>query len=220
MTVTERLLRAASDIWKKYNNHPFVLGIEHGDLDKDKFRYYIIQDYHYLLDYMRTFAVGLAKAQSYEMRKLFSTYVTMLTDSEMDIHEGYLGKLQVTQQELKETPVALDNLSYTSYMLRVAYEEGENEILTAILSCALSYEFIAKNIVKSTPDSVNDPFYGDWIKGYISERYCMENKALTDMLEKAAKGYSEEQLEHLAEIFVICSRYELEFWNMAWEMHQ
>lgn len=220
MTVTERLLNAASDIWQEYNKHPFVLGIEHGNLDREKFRYYIIQDYHYLLDYMRTFAVGLAKAQSYEMRKLFSSYVTMLTDSEMDIHDGYLGKLQVSQQELKETPAALDNLSYTSYMLRIAYEEGETEILAAILSCALSYEYIAKNIVASTPDSVNDPFYGDWVKGYISERYCKENTALTDMLEKAAAGYSEKQLNHLAEIFVICSRYELEFWNMAWELRK
>jgi len=37
------------------------------------------------------------------------------------------------------TPRALDNLSYTSYMLRVAYEEGEAEVLAAILSCAYSY---------------------------------------------------------------------------------
>ena len=220
MTVTQRLLNATADIWAEYNKHPFLQGLEHGTLDREKFRYYIIQDYHYLLDYMRSFAVGLAKAQSYEMRKLFSSYVTMLTDSEMDIHEGYLGKLQVTQQELQETPVALDNLSYTSYMLRIAYEEGETEILTAILSCALSYEYIAKNIVKSTPTSVDDPFYGDWVKGYTSERYCKENIALTDMLEKAAEGYSEKQLEHLAEIFVICSRYELAFWEMAWTMRK
>jgi methyl-accepting chemotaxis protein WspA len=73
-------------------------------------------------------------------------------------------------------------------MLRIAYEEGETEILTAILSCALSYEYIAKNIVKSTPASVDDPFYGDWVKGYTSELYCKENIALTDMLEKAAEA--------------------------------
>ena len=37
-------------------------------------------------------------------------------------------------------------------MLRVAYEEGEAEILTAILSCAYSYELIAKKMVKNNPD--------------------------------------------------------------------
>ena len=220
MTVTERLLNAVSDIWQEYSRHPFVKGIEHGDLDQKKFRYYLIQDYHYLLDYMKSFAVGLAKAKSPEMRALFSSYTRMLTESEMDIHEGYLGRLNVTREELDNTPTALDNLSYTSYMLRVAYEEGETEILAAILSCALSYEYIAKNIVESSPNSVDDPFYGDWIKGYTSERYCKENIVLTQMLETAAADYTEKQLEHLTEIFVICSRYELAFWYMAWNMKE
>jgi len=218
MNVTERLLNAVSDIWLEYNRHPFVKGIEIGNLDHEKFRYYLIQDYRYLIDYMKSFAVGLAKATTPEMRQLFSSYTRMLTECEMDIHEGYLGKMNVTQQELNDTPTALDNLSYTSYMLRIAYEESETEILAAILSCALSYEYIAKKIVENNPDSINHPFYGDWIKGYIRDSYCDENVYLTNMLEQAAAEYSEKQLKHLTEIFVICSRYELAFWDMAWNM--
>ncbi len=32
------------------------------------------------------------------------------------------------------------------------------EILAAVLSCAYSYEMIAKNIVKNNPDSINHDF--------------------------------------------------------------
>ena len=42
MNTTERLLAATTEIWKAYNEHPFVLGIQNGTLDTDKFRYYII----------------------------------------------------------------------------------------------------------------------------------------------------------------------------------
>ena len=49
-------------------------------------------------------------------------------------------------------------------MLRVAYEEGEVEILTAILSCAYSYEVIAKNMIKNNPSCIDNAFYGEWIK--------------------------------------------------------
>ena len=101
-------------------------------------------------------------------------------------------------------------------MLRVAYEDGEAEILTAILSCAYSYEVIAKKMVADAPDSVNDPFYGDWIRGYASERYAGENAVLLDILEKMTGQYTESQLDHLKEIFVACSRYELAFWEMSW----
>ena len=51
-----------------------------------------------------------------------------------------------------------DNLSYTSYMLRVAYEEGQAEVAAAILSCAVSYEVIAKKIVEKHPEALNHPF--------------------------------------------------------------
>ena len=171
MNTVERLLTATTEIWKAYNEHPFVLGIQNGNLDKEKFRYYIIQDYLYLEDYAKTFAVGVAKAKNLETSNLFAKYISVM-NGELDVHNGYLARLGVTQKEIDSTPRSLDNLSYTSYMLRVAYEEGEAEILAAILSCAYSYEIIAKNIVKNNPASIDDEFYGDWIKGYTSDAYA------------------------------------------------
>ena len=142
----------------------------------------------------------------------------LLTDGEMDIHRGYMGRFGITEAELADTPRALDNLSYTSYMLRVAYEEGESEVLAAILSCAYSYEVIARNIVKNNPNSVNHEFYGDWIKGYASDEYSKENVVLFEMLENLTAHYTDEQKQHIVDIYVACSRYELAFWNLSWNM--
>ena len=217
MNTCERLLDAAKDIWKKYNEHPFVLGIQNGTLDKEKFRYYIIQDYLYLEDYAKTFAIGVAKAKCLEIANLFAKYINVM-NGELDIHNGYLAKLGVTQEEIESTPRALYNLSYTSYMLRVAYEEGQAEIFAAILACAYSYEIIAKNIVKNNPSSVDDEFYGDWVKGYISDGYAAENTVLLEVMNSLTEEYSEQQIQHLVDIFVACSRYELAFWEMAWTM--
>ncbi|MDO4633717.1 MAG: thiaminase II [Eubacteriales bacterium] len=218
MTTVERLLDAAKEIWNRYYEHPFVKSIEDGTLEKEKFRYYIIQDFLYLEDYAKSFAIGIAKAKSVETTQIFSGYINLLTGSEMDIHHGYMGKFGVTEEELANTPRALDNLSYTSYMLRVAYEEGEAEILTAILSCAYSYELIAKNMVKNTPDCLNHDFYGDWISGYASDNYSCGNAVLIDTLNKLTDNYTEQQLKHLIDIFVACSRYEYLFWEFSWKM--
>ena len=38
MKTTDRLIAATADIWKKYNEHPFVMGLQNGTLDKAKFR--------------------------------------------------------------------------------------------------------------------------------------------------------------------------------------
>ena len=139
-------------------------------------------------------------------------------NGELDVHNGYLARLGVTQEEIDSTPRSLDSLSYTSYMLRVAYEEGEAEILAAILACAYSYEIIAKNIVKNNPNSINDEFYGDWIRGYVSSTYTEENLVLLEELNRLTETYTEKQLRHLIDIFVACSRYELAFWEMSWRV--
>ena len=219
MNTAEKLLAAATEIWQAYNEHPFVLGIQNGTLEKEKFRYYIIQDYLYLEDYAKTFAVGVAKAKNLKTANLFAKYISVM-NGELDVHDGYLARLGVTQEEIDASPRSLDNLSYTSYMLRVAYEEGEAEILAAILSCAYSYEVIAKNMVKNNPESIHDEFYGDWVKSYTSEAYAEENVILLNELNRLTETYTEKQIQHLIDIFVACSRYEQAFWEMSWTLSQ
>jgi len=217
MSTVKRLLDATREIWKAYNAHPFVLGIQNGTLDQERFRWYIIQDYLYLWDYAKVFAIGVAKAKSLEIANLFAKFIPTM-NGELNVHEGYLARLGVTQEEIDASCPSLNNLSYTSYMLRVAYEEGEAEILAAILACAYSYEVIAKNIMQNNPDSVNDAFYGNWIKGYISAAYAEDNQVLLATLDRLTENYTEEQVQHLTDIFVACSRYELAFWEMSWNL--
>ena len=215
MNFETQLLDATAELFRAYNQHPFVLGIQNGTLDREKFRYYLIQDCLYLEDYAKTFALGVAKAKSLETANLFAKYIPVM-NGELDVHQGYLARLGVTQAEIDATPRALDNLSYTSYMLRVAYEEGEAEILTAILSCAYSYEVIARTMVENNPAALEDAFYGDWIRGYLSESYHADNRTLFETLRRLTVSYSPQQMQHLTDIFVACSRYELAFWEMAW----
>ena len=149
MKTTDKMLEATKELWKSYNEHPFVKGIQDGSLAKDKFKYYIMQDYLYLKEYAKVFAIGVAKAKTLETANLFAKYIAVM-NGELDVHSGYMGKFNVRQEEIDDMKPSLDNLSYTSYMLRVAYEEGEVEILAAILSCAYSYEVIAKKIVENS----------------------------------------------------------------------
>lgn len=219
MKTTELLIEAAGAVWDRCYDHPFVQGIQSGALDREKFRYYIMQDYLYLKDYAKVFALGAAKARDVETASLLAGYLSVM-NGEMNVHSGYLARLGVTQAELDTMPPALDNRSYTSYMLRVAYEAGAAEILAAVLPCAVSYEVLAKRIVENAPDSVGDAFYGDWIRGYASEEYAAGNAELLRALDRLTAQSAPEQLARLRDIFVTCSRYELAFWELAWKRAQ
>ena len=126
MGTVDRLLKATEDIWASYHEKPFVQGLKYGTLDQKKFRSYIIQDYWYLMDYTKVFAIGVAKSKSVEVMKLFAKYIQAILDGEVNVHNGYMADFGITQEELDHTPIQQDNRSYTSYMLSVAYRGGGN----------------------------------------------------------------------------------------------
>ena len=43
MKTTDKMLEATKELWKSYNEHPFVKGIQDGSLDKDKFKYVLFK---------------------------------------------------------------------------------------------------------------------------------------------------------------------------------
>lgn len=217
MGTTQQLLDYAAEVWTAYNEHPFVLGIQNGTLEREKFRFYMIQDYLYLGDYAKIFALGVAKATSLSNAMLFSRYISVM-NGELNVHSNYMARLGITQEDIDSAKRSLDSLSYTSYMLRVAYEETEVEIVAAILACAYSYEIIAKKMVENNPAAVDDEFYGSWISGYVSEEYSEENRVLIELLDDMTKSYTPAQVEHLKEVFLACSRYEMAFWDLSWNM--
>ncbi len=218
MTATQRFLEASRAVWDGYNAHPFVRGIADGTLDPEKFKFYMIQDYLYLIDYIKVFSLGAARTEDLETVRLFAGYTQQIGGGEMEIHRGYMARLGIDLKEAENTPVSLDNITYTSYMIRTAYEGGAAETMAAVLACALSYEVIARRIVEEFPHAEEHPFYGEWISGYASDGYHEENLKLIAAMDRLAEGLSEDRLAKLTDIFMNCSRLETAFWDMAWEM--
>lgn len=217
LSVSDRLHEAAAPVWGKCLRHPFVTGIGDGTLDAEKFRFFMLQDYLYLLDYAKVFALGVVKSRDPELMRTFARNVDAVLDGEMNIHRAYMKRLGITQEQVAAIQPALDNLSYTSYMLSVASIGTPAEIVASILACSWSYAEIGQALAK-IPGAMEHPFYGEWIQGYASEEYAATNDALIHLMNELAKNAPEEQLKYLTEIFVNCSRYELGFWDMAWEM--
>ena len=217
LSVSERLHEAAAPIWAKCLSHPFVTGIGDGTLDVEKFRYFMLQDYLYLFDYAKVFALGVVKARDPELMRIFAGNVESVLNGEMSLHRSYMKRLGITEAQVLAVRPALDNLSYTNYMLSVAGAGTPAEIVASILACSWSYAEIGQALAR-IPGALEHPFYGEWIQGYAGGEYAAANAALIELMNDLAKDASEAQMRDLTGIFVNCSRYELGFWDMAWEM--
>ena len=164
MTATERFLACSRDLWDAYLDHPFVRGIADGSLDEEKFRYYMVQDYLYLVEYARVFALGVAKARDMESMRLFAGYVGQILDGEMDIHRGYMKRLGIKLEDAEHAALALDNRSYTSYMLNIAYTDGPAAIMAARRHALIFLDFMCFSVVcLSASDTCPAPATGEGI---------------------------------------------------------
>ena len=218
-SVSERLRQAAAPIWEKCLHHPFVTAIGDGTLPVEKFQYFMLQDYLYLFDYAKVFALGVVKAQDRALMQTFSQNVNAILNGEMNIHRAYMQRLGITEEQVSAVKPALDNVSYTHYMLAVADMGGPAEIVASILACSWSYAEIGQALAR-IPGAAEHPFYGEWIQGYASEDYAAGNQALIELTDTLSQGMTEAEIARLEDIFVNCSRYELGFWDMAWEMRK
>ena len=216
-SVSTRLHDAAAPVWEACLRHPFVTGIGDGTLDMEKFRYFMLQGYLYLFDYARVFALGVVKARDPELMRVFAANVDAILGGEMKIHRAYMKRLDITEEQVFAVKPALANLSYTNYMLSVAQTGGPMEIVASILACSWSYAEIGQALA-AIPGAAEHPFYGEWIRGYASEEYAATNQALIELMDSLAADAGEEQLAYLTDVFVNCSRYELGFWDMAWDV--
>ena len=62
MSFFERLKTAASAEWRAYTEHPFTNGLADGSLAEAAFRHYLVQDYLFLIEFARAYALAVYKS--------------------------------------------------------------------------------------------------------------------------------------------------------------
>ena len=216
MRPSQYVYEKAKTLWQDCCHHPFVEEMAHGTLEKDKFRFYMIQYALYLNSYAKVFAWGMIKSQTEADIRAFATLLQSALEEESENHHAYLAQLQLTPEILASASPSLTTESYTSYMLKVASEDGPAEIAAAVLACSWSYAIIG-SYAASFPGGLADPIFAHWIQTYISEAYQATNDATIALFDRLASHYCQTQLEHLSQIVENCSRYEWLFWEMAWK---
>lgn len=111
------MMQTAEPIRSSYLKHPFVKGIGKGTREKEKFIHYMKQDYVYLIEYLRVFAIGSAKANDLKTMAMFANLLHGKMNYEMDLHHEYARKFGISNEELEAAKPSASMTAYTSYML-------------------------------------------------------------------------------------------------------
>ncbi len=212
MAFSDTLLEDGSDIWKAQKRHPFVEELADGSLDDSAFQWWIKQDYRYLLDYARTFAIASAKAREESAMAGLIEIAHSTLHVEMDLHRSFAEEYGIDAEALETVDKAPMCEAYTSFLLRTAYEGSIPEISAALYPCGQGYLDIADH-AESLSDSTHS--FTPWIEIYTSEEFRDLVANLRNLVDRYGEQYPGKH-EAMREAFLTSARFELHFWDMAY----
>lgn len=216
MAFSDQLLDDAEAIWKAQKDHPFVRELADGSLDPDSFRHWVEQDYRYLLDYARTFAIAGVRARDEEtMTHLLGIAHTTL-DHEMDLHREFATEYNLTPADLEAVEKTPTCVAYTNYLLRVAHEGSLAEISAAIYPCGQGYLDIAEHIADLATE---DHRYTPFVEKYTSDDFREIVAWMREFVDRCAEEYPGEH-DAMRAAFTRSARLEAAFWEMAYTQEE
>jgi thiaminase/transcriptional activator TenA len=212
MSFSKELREEGSHIWEAQYEHPFVTELAEGTLDPEAFRHWVKQDYRYLLDYARTFALAGTKARREEtMAGLFDVAHTVL-NYEMDLHREFAAEYGIDPEELEAVQKAPTCIGYTNFLVRTAYEGTLPEIMAAIYPCGQGYLDVAEHMQKLATEEHR---YTPFIEKYTSDEFYDAVDQMRMLVDRCAEDNPGER-EAMREAFLTSARLEHQFWEMCY----
>ena len=213
MTFTKELWASITPIYAAILRHPFLRGLTDGSLSQDAFRYYVIQDAHYLRDFARGLSIAAARAPREDWIIMLNEHSAGALRVERSLHETFFREFGLTEKDVAAVPLAPTNLAYTSYLLAVAYAAPFHEALAALLPCYWIYWEVGKELERA---GSRDPLFARWIATYASEEFGSIVRAVLETTDTLAPRLTEEDRDAMRRHFVTTSRYEWMFWEMGY----
>lgn len=212
MGFSDHLLDVGEDLWAAQRDHPFVTELADGTLDEAAFRTWLEQDYRYLLDYARTFAVLGTKARNETtMAECFDVAATVVAE-EMDLHRSFAADYGLTGEDLATVRKAPTCEAYTNYLLRTARERPFAVGVAAIYPCGQGYLDVATHMA----DRVDGRHrYTPFVEKYTSEAFRESVAWMRDLVDRCAEEHPSLRGE-MEEAFYRSAELEHAFWEMAY----
>lgn len=161
-------------IWQNFIHHDFVNRLGDGTLDIQRFKFYMTQDYLYLLQFARANALAAYKAKTMD-QVAASAAIVLHIQRETQLHIRECEELGLSLRQMQETEEHVACTAYSRYILDVGQSEDWFALQIALLPCLLGYSVIAKRLHALQDNTKKAPGRGNrylkWIENYVAEDY-------------------------------------------------
>lgn len=212
-----RLRRDAAEPWRTYVEHPFVRALGDGTLPRAAFRRYLTQDYLFLIQFARAYALAGYKSSSLADLRAAAAGLGAIVDVEMKLHVAYCADWGLSEAEMEAEPEAMETIAYTRFVLDRGLAGDLLDLHVALAPCVIGYAEIGTRLAEQA--GIAGHPYQAWIAAYAGSEYQAAALAAMETLDRlgAARGADSRHAE-LAATFAAATRLEAAFWDIGWRL--
>lgn len=216
-TLFDVLKRSCASEWDAYTRHEFVEQLGEGRLPLPVFKDYLVQDFHFLVQFARANALATYKSRTLaDLNASHSATGAILAETEL--HLRLTERWGIPRAELEASPEKQATVAYTRYVLDSGMAGDLLDLRVALAPCTIGYAEIGARLQPRLAEQggADQHPYGDWIGEYSGEEFTVASGAATAQLDElAAGGLSDRRLDELTEVFRTATRLEADFWQQA-----
>lgn len=216
MDIFDRLKVAAAADWAAYVEHDFLRQMGDGSLPQAAFRTYLAQDYLFLIQFARAYALATYKSRTLADMRAAKAGLSAILDLEMDLHIRLCGRWGLSPADLEAAPEHQATVAYTRYVLDCGQSGDLLDLHVALAPCVIGYAEIGARLAAEIGPALESHPYREWIGEYAGEAFqAVARDARRHLDELAARAMTERRFADLAALFGKASRLEADFWQMG-----
>lgn len=202
--------------WRAYIEHRFVRELGNGSLAPEAFQHYLKQDYLFLIQFARAYALAAYKSPTLADLVQAKDGLLAILDTELGLHIRYCKAWGIDEQELNNLPEARATLAYTRYVLDTGNRGDLLDLHVALSPCMVGYGEIA-NWLNQNPDTLRGEAnpYDAWIQMYESDDFQGAMQSEIRWLDDRLADVTPTRFGQLSHIFRDATRLEIDFWDMG-----
>lgn len=213
-----RMRQAADLVWEQGYRQPFLRELGEGTLPRDRFAFYLLQDFKYLTDYAKVHALAVTKTDDPEIMAYMIQVQRNILDVETTVHRSYMAGYGITEEQMLNVRQSAFARAYTSNILSIAYARPLVDIMVAVLPCAWVYADYGQRLAREFADTMETNPYRSWVDMYKTDEFWRGSVWLIEHIERLAADLPQSRQQELIDIFVTGVENEYMFWASAYDM--
>lgn len=217
MSVETKLIPACQQDWDDYIDHAFVQQLGNSTLPKPCFEHYLQQDFLFLKQYARAWALAIYKSDSLQQMRANMPAVQGLLDHEIGLHIEYCAEWGLSEAQLEQVPEATATVAYTRYVLDCGQRGDQLDLHVALAPCSLGYAVIGRQLAAAASTVLQGNPYRPWIEMYAGEEFQAGVQQHMQYLNTLLAELPDDspRWARLQQIFSTATRMEVAFWQQG-----